>query len=439
MLGLDVGTSRTKAVMVDRDGRQVGAASVPTPFARRGDAVEMSVADLRAAVQTVLERLGRGRGTVAAVGVAGVAESGAPLDNRRRPLAPIIAWSDPRGAETVDLLERHFGDGLSRLIGQRIRAVSSVAKLGWLLDHGVTGVRRWLGVPELCVFLLTTAEVTEHSLAARTGCYDVARLRYLPEVAERVGFDIAVFPPVASAGRAMGLVSAAASAWSGLPEGATVTLAGHDHLAGVDGCGAADGDLVNSVGTAETVIGSHAALPDIERALALRAAMTVRPGPNGWATLASAARAGVVLDQVAGALGQPPDVLDELAQDAEAADAASVLADVERGQAPRLPPGLPGAVWKGALQALAERTADAADRASALTGSPGRMVVFGGGSRSRPWLEAKASAVAVPVWRSTVAEAVARGAALRAGMAAGWWPSPSDAPRAPLEPVHSSA
>jgi xylulokinase len=58
--------------------------------------------------------------------------------------------------------------------------------------------------------------------------------------------------------------------------------------------------------------------------------------------------------------------------------------------------------------------------------------VFGGGSRSVPWLRAKAAEAGVPVVRSSVAEAVARGAAVFAGVAAGWWPSAAHAPRPPV-------
>jgi len=63
-----------------------------------------------------------------------------------------------------------------------------------------------------------------------------------------------------------------------------------------------------------------------------------------------------------------------------------------------------------------------------------------GSSRSRPWLTLKARAAApVPVARVTVPDAVARGAALAAGVAAGWWPTLAAAPPAPLEPVELMA
>ena len=174
LLGLDVGTSRIKAVAVDATGAEVAAAAVATPFrAVPPGGVEMSVPDLGRALVQVLAALGAAvGGRVAGVGVAGMAESGAPLLDRN-PIGRVIAWHDGRGQETVAELDRRFGPALARRTGRRVRTVSSLAKLGWLLDHGLPRPDRWLGVPELVLFLMTGAEATEYSLAARTGAYDV--------------------------------------------------------------------------------------------------------------------------------------------------------------------------------------------------------------------------------------------------------------------------
>jgi xylulokinase len=439
LLGLDVGSSRIKGVLVDGAGHVRGSTAARTPFSSSVDGVDMPVDVLRDAVAGVLAGLGPDRERVAGVGVAGMAESGAPLDAQQRPVGPVIAWHDPRGGETVDRLTEHFGDGLAARIGQRLRPVSSVAKLGWVLAHADRSPRRWLGVPELCLYELSGVMATEHSLAARTGCFDIATRAYMPEVAEALGLSVDVFPPVRAAGEVMGRISAAGTAWSGLPEGVPVTIAGHDHLAGAEGVAAREDDFVNSVGTAETVLRRHRELPDLERSLSLGLAVTVRPGGAEWVVLSGAARAGQLLDAVARALGRAPGDLDDLAQragDAAAAvDLTALRADVDEGSAPGLPPGPPGEVWNGLLRALAARTAQAADRLADLLGPAGRLVVFGGGSTSEPWLRAKARALQLPVLRCTAGEAVARGAAITAGVAAGWWPGTQQAPPAALEPV----
>ena len=436
LLGLDIGTSRIKALLLDASGGEAGLAAVPTPFAGEDGRAEMAVDDLRGAVARALADLGPERlARVAGVGVAGMAESGAPLGATGDPIAPVIGWHDPRGAEVVDRLHDRFGDGIDHRIGQRLRSVSSVAKLGWLVDHGLDGPVRWLGVPELCLHGLTGVEATEHSLAVRTGAYDVARRRWMRDVLDALGLPAGVFAPVAAAGTAMGRVTAAGAAWSGLPEGAPVTVAGHDHLAGVEGAGAEPGDLVNSVGTAETVVARSPELPDLARAVDAGVAVTLRPGGGGWVALVSAARAGLVIGPVARALGCSPAELDRMAEGAGVAEVGDVVDAARHGRPLDLPDAPPGEVWNGVLHALAARTWEAADRLLDLLGPARRLVVFGGGSTSRPWLRAKAERGTLPVWRSTAHEAVARGAALFAGTAAGWWPSAGEAPRVPLEPV----
>jgi xylulokinase len=398
----------------------VAETAVRTPFVTSGGRVEMEVDALLTRVGGVLSGLGDRRRHVAAVGIAGVAESGAPLDAGGRALAPVMAWHDPRGEEAVALLDRRFGPDLALRAGQTANTKMTVAKLGWLLTDGLRGLTRWLGVPELVLRALTGAEATEFSLAARTGCYDVVSRSWMPEVAEAVGVGIDVFPPVAPAGTAMGHVSPAGAAWSGLPEGIPVTIAGHDHLAGMAGAGVSLGELANSVGTAETLVGRMASPPDMVAARNHGVAVTVYPGGREWAVLVGAARAGLVIEAAAAALGRTPAELDQLAVDAEPVeignDAVNALA---KGRPVDLPAAPPGPVWAGVLHALTLRTIRAYYRLAPVAGPVERVVVFGGGSASAPWVAAKTAAFPVPVMASDVTSAVARGAALYAGETAG--------------------
>ncbi|MGH2718543.1 MAG: FGGY family carbohydrate kinase, partial [Actinomycetota bacterium] len=296
LLGLDLGTTRCKAVLVDGAGTEVAAATAWTPFREGGGGVEMPVGDLLATVSYLTRSLGDGARRAASVGIAAMAECGAALDRSGESLAPIIAWHDLRGTDIAEQLQQLFGDPLALRTGQRPRPVSTIAKLGWLVAHGFGPVDGWLGVAELCVRDLTGMAATEYSFASRTGCYDVIEGVWLGEVARAAGFSVSVFAPVRAAGSAMGWVLPGAAGRWGLPPGIPVTLAGHDHLAGMLGAGAGAGDLVNSVGTAETVLGSSPLPPDMPKAVDLRVAISRAPGGTAWAAMTGATRAGLVLE-----------------------------------------------------------------------------------------------------------------------------------------------
>src|SRR5712692_2935822 len=329
VLGLDLGTTRTKALLLDVAGTEVAVAAGPTPFASEGSRIEMPVDRLLQATEHVVASLGADRERVAAVGLAGMAECGAPLDRSGAPVAPVIAWHDPRGTDVAERLVEQFGDALGLRTGQRPRSVSTVAKLGWLVANGTNALQRWLGVPELVLRSLTGAEVTEHSFASRTGCWDVVEMTWLEEVAAAAGFSVEVFGPVLPAGSAMGHIDAPTAERWGLPAGIPVTLAGHDHLAGAVGAGAGPGDLVNSVGTAETVLGTTTTAPDLRTALDLRTPVSVAPGGRGWVILAGAARAGVVLEAAAGRFGYGFAELDAMAEQATPVDATELATSLQ--------------------------------------------------------------------------------------------------------------
>lgn len=435
VLGVDIGSSRIKVVLMDIEGREMCSAAAPTPFAGTDAGFEATVPSLLGAVGDALQGLGRDLGQAVGVGIAGMAESGAPLDGAGRPLAAILAWHDPRGEEVAERLARRLGPELTNRIGQRLRSVSSLAKLGWLVEQGLTGAQRWLGVPELALHAWTGAEATEISLAARTGCWDVGRGGWMPEAAAAAGFGLDLFPEARPAGSAMGRVTAEAAAAFGLPSGIPVTIAGHDHLVGLVGSGAEPDDLANSVGTAETVVGRSQSLPDVAAALEQGSAVTRFAGGDGWAVLDSAARSGMVLSSTAASLGCSLAQLDALSADAPLLDSPGLRESLQRRQPVRLPDGSAGAVWHTLLNELSSLTAAAADRVVSLVGPRRRLVVFGGGASSGPWLGAKSELVHLPVWRSTTSEAVARGAAVYGGVAARWWPAPEAAPRPPIEPV----
>jgi xylulokinase len=297
LLGIDIGTTRIKALLASPDGRVAGVRVSQTPFETVNGRVEMSLDSLRAAITAAVAPLGDERRRVIAVGIASMGETGVPIDRSGRTAGPLIAWHDQRGARVVRRLVEAFGDGLPARVGQATRTQSSIAKIGWFLQHNVN-VTRWLGAAELGLWTLTGEEATEPSLACRTGAFDIRRTCFIEGVVTAVGAPPTVFPPVRRAGDSHGLVSREGAAWLGLPMGIPVTVAGHDHMVGAVGVGVNSADLLNSVGTAETLVRYASSELDLADAVAHGADVSIDPSRGGLAIMAGDLRPGQIVEAV---------------------------------------------------------------------------------------------------------------------------------------------
>src|SRR5579884_1729103 len=144
LIGLDVGTTNTKAVAFDpATGRIVAVASRPTPYlnVRKGasgtDEREIDPSQLwHGVVACLREVMTATAGPVLAVGIASMAEAGVPLDAAGRPLYRIIPWYDPRTEPQLRRTLAEVGaERLFRVTGQASRHVYSLYKLQWLRDN----------------------------------------------------------------------------------------------------------------------------------------------------------------------------------------------------------------------------------------------------------------------------------------------------------------
>jgi sugar (pentulose or hexulose) kinase len=128
LLGIDIRTTRIKALLAGPDGHVAGVGMSQTPFETVNGRVEMSLDSLRAAITAAVAPLGDERRPVIAVGIASMGETGVPIDRSGRTAGPLIAWHDSRGARIVRRLMEAFGDGLPARVGQATRTQSSIAR-----------------------------------------------------------------------------------------------------------------------------------------------------------------------------------------------------------------------------------------------------------------------------------------------------------------------
>ena len=209
-VGVDLGTTVTKAAAYDAAGAVVVQASTPTTWSHpRPGWTERPAEDLFAAVDGLLESLVAQAPTGAgfrSIGFTGMAETGS-LVRDGRAVTPLIAWHDPRGGSEVDALPAPFKDSFPARSGLPLTSLASLAKILWLRRQGVDlDGTQWLSVPELVCFHLGADPAAERSMAGRTGLVDLHRGAVSPESLSVLGAGAGFLPPLRPAGTALGRV-----------------------------------------------------------------------------------------------------------------------------------------------------------------------------------------------------------------------------------------
>ncbi|HET7667860.1 MAG TPA: FGGY family carbohydrate kinase [Mycobacterium sp.] len=426
-VGLDVGTTASKAVVFTEDGEPVASGRANTPWAITTSGAELdAVALLAAAKSAVAEALSEcPPGQIGGLGVASLAESGVLLNRRGEPVAPVIAWHDTRDQAELDGLRNVVSDpDFSAVTGLPFRQQWSLTKHRWLIDNvpsARAAVRR-LNVAEWIVRGLGGEEATEQSLASRTGWLRLAERCWWGETLAWAGASEALMPPLVTAGTPLGRVNVDA----GIPRltGAVLTVAGHDHQAAVIGAGAdGPGDELDSCGTAEALVRTVAPglSPRVVAELAERGITT------GWHAVADnwcllgATQGGLVLQLVLALLGKTRANLPALDAEAIALPTPGIrVAAPAFGTLSIL--GIadgdgPAHLWRAALEAVTDQAAEIHDAMNAVSGAHRTMVVTGGWSRSEGLIAVKRRRFG-ELTRAGVTEAGARGAALLAARAA---------------------
>jgi sugar (pentulose or hexulose) kinase len=423
LVGIDIGTTYCKALVLDAEGGELGEARERTPWT----GAELDPHALARTAHAVAARALRESpaGAVAAVGVAGMAETGVLLDRRGEPVGPAIAWHDARGTEEARLIATEIGrDRFAAETGLPASALCSLSKLRWQRDHDAVAAAavRWLGMPEWVARSLGGADVAELSLASRTGMLSLHDRAWWSEALAWLGVaDDFVAEPV-PAGTPIGRVGDA------LPEArdAVIAVAGHDHVTAMVGAGATgDGDVLHSSGTADVFVRGLQGRLERERIVdAVANGVTVgwHVLPDRWALL-SGNELNVALASVLGLLG----VDGQGERDALTAAAAELepgglrldgVGDTGPLSLHGIAPGMSRAhVWRAALEAGADLSAATLARCDAVGGPRTRIVATGGGVRGAGARAVKEERLGPVEW-SPVQEATAHGAAILGGVAA---------------------
>ncbi|WP_156250500.1 FGGY-family carbohydrate kinase [Pseudactinotalea terrae] len=442
-LGIDIGSSTTKVVLVEIDGGhlcEVASSASVTP----GDVPGLVDVIARRCRQLVGPGI-----TVAAVGVASMAETGAAIGADGEALTDLLRWDAGLGAEDAAAMA-DLAPAVFARSGVRLSAKTPLTTWRWLARERPEVWARmacWLSVADVVAHALTGERVTDHTLAGRTGGYRLAAPGEPPtsvfdgELLALAGLEPTRLPRVAGPYESAGRVTAAAAARTGLTEGVPVVVAGHDHQVASWAAGMREpGDVADSLGTAEavlSVVGERPVLEDVRR----QGMSLVRSvGGVHDALLAGTSSAGAMLQHWLSTIPEDhrEDVLTRAASslaEAPGPTGAAVEPYLRGRQTPRpdphARPGNPPAHWSWEEQARAvvEGICYQARWMIESQGDPRRVAVIGGGRLPELWTALKRASLPWPISLVRAGEPVATGAALLALVRSGHLGDPAVAIR----------
>ncbi|NHC43998.1 gluconokinase [Motilibacter sp. K478] len=182
VLGVDLGTTATKVVAFDVQGREHASASAgypllePSPGEAVQDPAEITAAAFRA-IRTVVAELASRGAVVRAVSFSSALHSLVGVDADGVALTPSITWADIRAKDQAARL-RSTGKGLELHLrtGTPTHAMSPLTKLMWFREEQPelhARVALWAGIKEVVLHALTGEWVSDHSVASATGLFNL--------------------------------------------------------------------------------------------------------------------------------------------------------------------------------------------------------------------------------------------------------------------------
>ncbi len=275
-LGVDIGTSEVKVVLVDGAQRTIGQASSAVPISRPHDL--WSEQDPRDWWTATVAALGEIRSAhpkqyaaVGGLGLSGQMHGATLLDARNRVLRPAILWNDGRSHALCAELEARAPDSRS-ITGNIAMPGFTAPKLLWVEQHEPTVFRQLARVllPMDYIRLLLTGEaVSDMSDSAGTLWLDVGRRVWSDRMLDATHLQRSHMPRLVEGSQASGQVLDSVAAQLGLPPNVVVAGGAGDNAASAVGIGvAAPGTAFLSLGTSGVYFVANAAFsPNPHRAV----------------------------------------------------------------------------------------------------------------------------------------------------------------------------
>lgn len=262
LIGLDVGTTAVKALLVDIEGRIISSASykykLMTP---RSDWVEQDPEDLWQGVvftiKKILEDL-KPSDQVVALSISSQGGTTIPVDDRFRPVYNAISWMDHRAYEQAERIRKQ-GINLYEITGWDIYDGLPLLHISWLRENEpkiFSSARYFLFVNDFIINRLTGKLCMDPSNAGITQLFNISKLEWDKGMLDIAKITPEQLSPVRNSGFAIGNITQKASQETGLPESVLVVNGAHDQYCAALGTGVLEpGDVMLSCGTAWVILG----------------------------------------------------------------------------------------------------------------------------------------------------------------------------------------
>ena len=452
VMGIDVGTGGTRAVIVDDGGHIVSSASEEhEAFAspKIGWAEQRPEDWWRAAGGAVRQAIAQAKLSkeqVSCIGFSGQMHGAVMLDASDRVVRPALIWCDVRTEKQCEELRKQIGwERLIELTCNPPLANFTLTKLLWTRESEPENWKRVRSVmlpKDYVRFRLTGERATDMADASGTLMLDVARRRWSAEVLQQVRIDQAALPLLYESPQICAKVSSAGAEETGLAAGTPVVAGAGDQAAGAVGMGiVAPGVVSATIGTSGVVFAATDRPAHDPRG---RLHTFCHAVPNRWHVMGVTQAAGLSLrwfrDRfMSGCLQNGTDPYDQLTAEAAGvtpgADGLLWAPYLMGERTPHLDPNARGVlvgltashsrahVVRAILEGVAFSLKDTFTIFGEMNLPVSRIRLGGGGARSSLWRQIQADVYGHEVEIVEAEEGAAYGAAILAGVGAGIWPT----------------
>ncbi|MDO4555894.1 MAG: glycerol kinase GlpK [Lachnospiraceae bacterium] len=448
MLGLDIGTTGTRAMLFDKSSKEVAAAysEFTQYFPQDGwvehDAMEIYDTTLKM-VGEAIKKAGISPKQIAGIGIANQRETTVFWDkNTGIPVCRAIVWQDRRNLSICERLEELDGEDLVRRTGMIILPNDSAAKIAWLLENneevrqGVEDERLLYGtIDTWMVWKLSggQAHVTDHSNNSVTLLQNARTLDYDEKLLNTLGIPRHILPEIRTSSEVYAYTKPEEFFGESLP---ICGILGDQQAAAIgQGC-LKPGTAKNTYGTGSFIVmntGERYIEPSdgIFSPVVYTMGNKVNYGLEGMADVS-----GAVIQWLRDGLGiiNTSDEAEKLALQAESnmgvyfipafvglgapyydSYARGTIIGLSRGADKRH-------IARAALESMAFQVRDSFEMLEKKSGTKlTRLRADGGGAKSDFMLQFQADILGVPVERPEITETTCLGGVYMAGLAVGYW------------------